>query len=64
MTNTVENEIQQEAMTWLGWWEMDYKSTLRVFFFELHLSLYRDTCWNTFERAHDHVVEQVERTRR
>ena len=32
MTNTVENEIQQEAMTWLGWWEMDYKSTLRVFF--------------------------------
>ena len=66
MTNTVENEIQQEAMTWFGWWEVDYKFTLYTWFhvLELHFSLGRSTCWSTFERAHDYMVEQVERTSR
>ena len=63
MTNTMENEIQQEAMTWLGWWEMDYKFTLRGFIFWNFIFLFGgDTCWSTFERAHDRMLEQVERT--
>ncbi|CAK9041811.1 unnamed protein product, partial [Durusdinium trenchii] len=67
MTNTVENEIQQEAMTWLGWWEMDYKFTLRGFIFwnfifllggVLAGALLKErmiTWWNKLKELHDEM---------
>ena len=76
MANTVKDEIQQKAMTWLGWWEMDYKFTLRGFIFWNFIFLFVGmlagallkerviTWWNKLKELHDEMQRKRRDMRR